>query len=356
MSPEVENIVGNVVPDEIKKIIENQKYPSAKAFYTIGGSSLGVWLFNGIGSSMVEEFIGNESYKIHNCDAWLKLFGLLLSLFVAFVGANYLKKTTAHEKLATFFTGLLIFFCATSINSITGYFNSNKTTETKATTSTEAKMQQMGMFPFRNPAWFPSQALVNEVQTKEAQNQALKEDNTNFTDFFDSKAQQITGCSTEAKASEKSNDSSVKTPISSNPSIKNEILSNLASYKASVERVQQSSENLTGKNALIQKQKAIDAELIGFNAIINLDFKAALQAFQESYQAWAVYHNVDEINKLLQNRQSQFNQSDKQQHKNMWQEIFCEINLKYQWGMANETRKQFKQTLANNNFRCSQNP
>ena len=340
MSVNINDIIGEVVPGNLQEVIKKQKYPSARAFYTIGGSSLGVWLFNGVGAGIVESFTGKPNYEVYNCDAWLKLSALILSLVIAFIGAEFLKQKTMYDRLVSFFTGLLIFFCATSINSYTAHFF-----ETQK--STEAQTSQMGLIPFRNPAWFPPEALVKEVEIKDQQNQELIKNSDKIIDYVEQELDKTP-----------INQEKTNIPKSDNPTpvnTKSEILNNLANYKASVNKVQQSTQLVSVNKSQIQKQIAVDAEIQGFNSIIVQDFSGALEAFQKSYQAWNVYHNVDEINQLLQKRKDTFAKADAEQKKIIWQEVYCEIVLKYQWGMSGDVRNQFQQKLKNNNFVCSQN-
>ena len=106
--------------------------------------------------------------------------------------------------------------------------------------------------------------------------------------------------------------------------------------------------------AQTQKEKAIDYEKTGFNAIIKQDFDGASQAFQESYKSWSDYHNVDEINQLLQKQKDIFSQPDAAQKEVAWKEIYCGIALKYEWGMPDDILSQFKQKLKSQNYVCSQ--
>jgi hypothetical protein len=343
MSANINNIIAEVVPGTLQEVIKKQKYPSAKAFYTIGGSSLGVWLFNGVGAGIIESFTGKESYIAYNCDAWLKVSALILALVVAFVGAEYLKLKTMYDRLVSFFTGLLIFFCATSINTSTAYFFETKNPP-------KIQTSQMGMLPFRNPSWFPPKELVNEVEIKEAQNQKLEvknEESVKFVKFVEQELEKAPNSCSQGIVN-KSN-----TPNSSNT--KNEILNNLANYKASVEKIQQSNQPVSLKANRTQKQIAVDAENEGFNAIIAQDFTIALKTFEQAYQAWDIYHNVDEINQLLQKKKNSFSKVAAERKNIIWQEIYCEIALKYQWGMTIEIRNKFQHKMKTNNYVCSQN-
>ena len=117
--------------------------------------------------------------------------------------------------------------------------------------------------------------------------------------------------------------------------------------------VNDSNSNSNSNSAQTQKQKAVDSEKKGFSAIISQDFDGASQAFQESFKLWSDYHNVDEINQLLQKQKVAFSQSDAAQKDVAWKEIYCDIALKYEWGMNDDILSQFKQKLKSQNYVCS---
>jgi hypothetical protein len=112
--------------------------------------------------------------------------------------------------------------------------------------------------------------------------------------------------------------------------------------------------NSNSNSAQTQKQKAVDSEKKGFSAIVAQDFDGASQSFQESYQLWSNYHNVDEINQLLQKQKGKFAQNDIAQKNIAWKEIYCDIAKNYEWGMPDDVLSQFKEKLKSQNYSCSQ--
>ena len=115
-----------------------------------------------------------------------------------------------------------------------------------------------------------------------------------------------------------------------------------------------SNSNGNSDSASTQKQKAAESEKKGFNAIVAQDFDGASQSFDEAYKLWADYHNVDEINKLLQKQKSKFASTDDAQKNAAWQEVYCGIAKKYEWGMPDDVLAKFKEKLKSQNYDCSQ--
>jgi hypothetical protein len=128
-----------------------------------------------------------------------------------------------------------------------------------------------------------------------------------------------------------------KAPVASTP-----INANTASY---VSRVADKT----------RQRLVAELEVKGFNAILAQDFDAAAQAFGQAYQTWDIYHNVEEINQLLQRQSEKFTSSTEGQNDVIWSEIYCEIATEYQWGMPSDIRTQFQQALKSKNYLCTNN-
>lgn len=144
-------------------------------------------------------------------------------------------------------------------------------------------------------------------------------------------------------------DKSLANPVNSNVNAN----SNINVSASNSNSANSSNSNSNSNPTLSQKQQAADAEQKGFSAIIAQDFEGASQSFQEAYQLWSNYHNVDEINKLLQKQRSKFSQSDTTQKAVVWKQIYCGIAKDYVWGMPDDVLSQFKQKLKSQNYVCS---
>lgn len=115
-----------------------------------------------------------------------------------------------------------------------------------------------------------------------------------------------------------------------------------------------SNSNSNSNSAQTPKQTAVEFEKKGFSAIIALDSEGATQSFQEAYKLWADYHNVDEINKLLQKQKTKFASPDAARKNAAWQEVYCGIAKSYEWEMPDEILAKFKEKLKSQNYDCSQ--
>lgn len=78
---------------------------------------------------------------------------------------------------------------------------------------------------------------------------------------------------------------------------------------------------------------AVQYETLGFQELINKNLSLAQEYFNNAYEAYPTYHNVDEINKLIK---------DKKKVNNWGKEIYCPIVNKYYWGMPNEIKIEMK--------------
>lgn len=75
-----------------------------------------------------------------------------------------------------------------------------------------------------------------------------------------------------------------------------------------------------------------DLEKKGFDALLSKDFDAAAKAFTEAYKSNPIWHNVDEINKLLNAQKDGFTAAaaanDSSKKETIWASIHCEISTK----------------------------
>lgn len=103
-----------------------------------------------------------------------------------------------------------------------------------------------------------------------------------------------------------------------------------------------------------RQQLVAELETKGFSALLAQDFDTALNSFQQAYQVWGDYHNVDEIRRLLQKQSEKFALATAEQQNVIWSETYCEIIPKYQWGMSTDIKTQFQQTIKTKNYICPQ--
>jgi hypothetical protein len=85
----------------------------------------------------------------------------------------------------------------------------------------------------------------------------------------------------------------------------------------------------------------------GFAALLARDVGAALQAFDQAYNAWPDYHNVAELRNLLNDRKSDL--SDPQSP--AWQEVYRITLADFSWGLPSDLRAQFRDLAAKSYLR-----
>jgi len=91
-------------------------------------------------------------------------------------------------------------------------------------------------------------------------------------------------------------------------------------------------------STIARKTKVAKLERDGFIAIINRDQNGAISAFSEASNLWPDYHNVSEIEKLLQKNKQRLS-NDKSAE--AWNRVIKTISEQYSWGMPNDIRVQF---------------
>ena len=127
------------------------------------------------------------------------------------------------------------------------------------------------------------------------------------------------------------------------------------SNEALLSKIDSINKNVTRELSLIQQQTVEPAlieqrvvsktfaasihERKGFEAILKQEAQQAITEFRAATLAWPDYHNVAELEKLLQDRK------DSLTSQNDWQQLNRLILQKYSWGMPEDIRLQFKRSL-----------
>lgn len=89
-----------------------------------------------------------------------------------------------------------------------------------------------------------------------------------------------------------------------------------------------------------RREENVEAlERKGFEAILNRDVTAAIDAFSEARDLWPDYHNVSEIRKLLLENRTELADSG---NAKAWGEIASAIDTKYSWGISPDLREKLK--------------
>jgi hypothetical protein len=94
-------------------------------------------------------------------------------------------------------------------------------------------------------------------------------------------------------------------------------------------------------------QQVSEMERRGFAALLARDVGAALQAFDQAFNAWPDYHNVAELRNLLNDRKSDL--SDPQSP--AWQEVYRITLADFSWGLPSDLRAQFRDLAAKSYLR-----
>ena len=93
-------------------------------------------------------------------------------------------------------------------------------------------------------------------------------------------------------------------------------------------------EESTGTNPVRSScQTSACLELEGFKALLARNLGQSQKLFESAYKLDPIYHNVDEINKLIKN---------KTKVNNWGEEIYCPIVKDYSWRMPNEIKTEMK--------------
>ena len=89
-------------------------------------------------------------------------------------------------------------------------------------------------------------------------------------------------------------------------------------------------------------ERAAAAERRGFEALIERDLEAALDAFDEARRIWPEYHNVYEIGRLLRQRRDELQAASAQ----AWPQLYRDILTDYSWGMPQDLRATLRAEAA----------
>jgi capsule polysaccharide export protein KpsE/RkpR len=93
------------------------------------------------------------------------------------------------------------------------------------------------------------------------------------------------------------------------------------------------------KNRAVSTFAVAAAERAGFEAILERNVDVAISQFGSARKLWADYHNVSELEKVLQRKKSSLN------NEASWLDLEELILQKYSWGMPNDIRERFKSSL-----------
>lgn len=85
-------------------------------------------------------------------------------------------------------------------------------------------------------------------------------------------------------------------------------------------------------------EQAAAFERAGFEAILDRDFEAALEAFSEARRTWSTYHNVAEIQRHLAKLKKKGTPIDEAK----WAAIDRAILTEFSWGMPPDLRERFR--------------
>ncbi len=118
-----------------------------------------------------------------------------------------------------------------------------------------------------------------------------------------------------------------------------ERLNNHVQEELSALQTESASSSTLSTNNADERTLAKNAEMRGFQALLDRDAVAAIGAFDEARRLWPDYHNVSEIYALLNNKSDQLTSPD------AWGEV-CETILdKYAWGMPVEFRDAIRLSI-----------
>jgi len=78
----------------------------------------------------------------------------------------------------------------------------------------------------------------------------------------------------------------------------------------------------------------------GFEAILKQDVNEAIRGFSAARKAWPEYHNVAELEKILEKEKTTLNNAL------AWKNLKKTILQKYSWGMPRDIRTRFKKSVS----------
>jgi hypothetical protein len=100
----------------------------------------------------------------------------------------------------------------------------------------------------------------------------------------------------------------------------------------------------TAEKSITKVSQAEKNEKLGFEALLQGDWTEAREKFGVAYQAFAEYHNVDEIyNTVLSQKQvEKYNAATPEQQKIIYREVLARIWRNYSWGIPPDLRAMIK--------------
>ena len=156
-----------------KNLIPNELYDQ-KSFFSLGGASTAVWLFTNVFGNLIGIDVENK----------FKWIGLIIALFISFLGAIQVKKLNLTLGTVAFFNGILIFVAASGINAI----NQSVTSEPPKIEQKEASL--FGVID-KETWWKPAQ-MKNKIIDLKNSNDSLVLINKSFEQRLDSCSKNVT--------------------------------------------------------------------------------------------------------------------------------------------------------------------
>ena len=81
-------------------------------------------------------------------------------------------------------------------------------------------------------------------------------------------------------------------------------------------------------------------ELKGFGFLFDRDAESALQAFKNAEKLSPEFHNVTEIRKLLEQKQTELTAAPKDAPSDAWKSLYATIKDKYSWRLSPEIKNK----------------
>ncbi len=84
----------------------------------------------------------------------------------------------------------------------------------------------------------------------------------------------------------------------------------------------------------------------GFAYLAERDLEGALTSFKGARDAWPEYHNVSEIYRLLNSRESDLKEGSEEARQQAWEDVLRKILEEYSWGMNDQESRKLRQAQA----------
>ena len=128
-------------------------------------------------------------------------------------------------------------------------------------------------------------------------------------------------------------------------SLKVNLDKNITQIKRESTQPRQMKSEATAPSAADAKGQAQSLELRGFEALLDRDVDAAIDAFAKAEALWPDYHNVTEIKRLLTRKQNELASAPKEGKSPAWSELYRILISKYSWGMPTAVRTKLHAAL-----------